>query len=161
MSKHHRPDNFQDNAYLQPLRLTTHQNMLLPLFIGLLHSVTLMLLLPTALPSAMRNIVFASVLLHGVMQLYRYRPGRAAAVREILLAAVDTGVGDYEQWWLRTAHHTWLPAQLCNDAFIHPRLLCLHYHSASGRQRVVVLRTADNADSFRRLLVRLRQPIGG
>ncbi len=149
---------FQDNSLLQPLHVGTAGQAGLQWFIGLLHAVTLALLPLTSLSFVMAGSMAVVVLLHGSIQLYRYRPQRPQAVCEIRL---DSPAGTAAQWWLRLASGHWLPARLGSDALIHPRLLLLRFHSERGSHRVLLRANADNAEVLRRLRVRLRHPAVG
>lgn len=151
-------DNFQNNAFLQPLRLKTYRGAGVPLFIGLLHLMTLILLVPVSLPAWLRVLLGVLVLVHAGAQWYRHRPGRLDCVREILLSA-PTQNSPNGQWWLRSVDHGWVPATLGKDALLHSRLLLLRFHTESGEYCVPVVRSKINADGYRRLRVRLRQPV--
>lgn len=149
---------FQDNSLLQPLHVGTVDQTGLQWFIGLLHAVTLALLPLSSLSFVMAASMAVAVILHGSIQLYRYRPQRPQAVCEIRL---DSPAGAAAQWWLRLASGHWLSARLGNDALIHPRLLLLRFHSKLGSHRVLLHANADNAEVLRRLRVRLRHPVDG
>lgn len=149
----------EDNSLLQPIRLTVNSNAALALFIGVLHGGALLLLLQTSLAPLWLLAGGFSLMLHGGIKLYRYRPGHPERVSEILLTSGEHGSG--EQWWLRCSGMPgeWLAAELQGDALIHPRLLLLGFRSRRGEDRVVIVADSSNADAHRRLRVRLRQPL--
>lgn len=70
---------------------------------------------------------------------------------------------DADEWWLTTAAGNTVQAQLVSPCFVHPRVVVLSFKSGSllKRYHVVLTPASADADSLRRLRVRLRLPMHG
>lgn len=67
---------------------------------------------------------------------------------------------DTDEWWLTTAAGNTAQAQLVTPCFVHPWLVVLSFKSGSWwkRYHVILTPVSADADSLRRLRVRLRFP---
>ena len=131
------------------LRLEVQPSRLLLRIQFLVHGLALMVLAyPLGVPIWVRGLLFGGLV---ASLLFTLRSDALTGVRELLL---DGG----NQWFWRRADGVLEALRLRNDSWLGTHLSVLRFDREAGRtMNVIILPDSLDADSFRRLRVRLRQ----
>lgn len=140
------------NHFELPVLITVKTSKWLKFWLYIIHLLVIPVILITGLGWPVKALltIIVGISLCFVDRNYIQLPGRSSVVRIML--------NDADEWWLSTAQGDTINAALLPPAFVHPLLISLLFQ-AQGRKFTVIL-TPDvvNADTLRRLRVRLRFP---
>lgn len=143
----------EDNRFLQSLRLNVRPLHSLLTVLILTHGGAVLLVLHTALPGWLQTVLAGIAGLHGYIMLQKHiLLADPRQPREVVLNARG-------QWLLTDGRGRTMSAELLADALIQPFMVALRFRTAYGIQRVLIVMNKDNADTLRRLRVRLRYPV--
>ncbi|MCF6283471.1 MAG: hypothetical protein L3J28_14930 [Candidatus Polarisedimenticolaceae bacterium] len=134
-----------------PLRLTPHYSIQLAAYLITTHLVALLVVITLVRPWWFA-IGMVAVILFSLVQSYRrhlqYRG------HNVIRAAELNG---QDEWILQQANGDEISAQLQSNSYIHPILSALNFCNEQGkRQSLILLPDGIDAESFRRLRVRLK-----
>ncbi|HKJ10057.1 MAG TPA: protein YgfX [Gammaproteobacteria bacterium] len=133
-----------------PLRLEPQVSRSLTRFLFFLHALALVAAWTAPLAWPVKLVLTAAVLIGGWRELRRQRGVRDATLLRIVWGADGT--------WSVRVNGRWQSARLEPDVHEHPLLVVLPLRTEDGRvRRIVIAPDAIDADSYRRLRVRIRQ----
>lgn len=133
-----------------PLRLEPQVSRLLTRFLFLLHALALAAAWTAPLSWLVKAVLTAAVLIGGWRELRRQRGVRDGMLLRVIWGADGT--------WNVCVNGQWQSASLEPDVHEHPLLVILPLRTEEGRvRRIVIAPDAIDADSYRRLRVRIRQ----
>lgn len=138
-----------DNPFLQPLRIPVRPSRLVTGMLVLIHVGALVWLFQAALPAWSQWLLAGCVVVSLVRMLQSHILPPAENPRELLLDSSGA-------WQVTDGHGKTRPAQLCRDALIHPALIALRLRTDRGHRRILLTMDNTDADTLRRLRVRLR-----
>ena len=139
-----------NNAFELPLRLKNQPSKWLTCWLGMIHSVSLILLLFVELALWIKLILVTFILLSLFYNLKSHVfLGFPGSILEVYLNQND-------EWILYRRDGNIVEARLRNGAFVHPKMVILPFRYGMNFTSVVLIPNQDNKDTLRRLRVRLK-----
>lgn len=142
-----------ESPFILPIRIYYRPPGTLLLFLSIVHIISILCLLPLAIPVWTKGLLVLIILCSYFGYTRDFLHARRNRVELILQPDNEWRVVDIsrkDQYWDRV--------KLIPGAFVHPRLVVLNLKGRAGRYCFLLTHGNVDADTLRRLRVRLRYP---
>ena len=142
-----------ESPFTMPIRIYYRPPGSLMLFLSIVHAISILCLLPLALPDWVKCLLALIILYSYHGYTLDYLRARGKRLELILQPDNEWRLVDLSRPDQQRVRVTLIPG-----AFVHPRLVVLNMQGPAGRFALLLTPQNVDADTFRRLRVRLRYP---